>query len=147
MTIMRPNAFREGSSSEALAQPSSLSAAPEEPLKVSQSKGCLAPCAREQKAHRSKRTEASWASLSNNMFLMPYFCTGAFPPFLCTHKTPSTLPPPPPPAQLGHSPDMFSWKMTFVPFRKFLPIRKTSSPPSTEQLCRLFFRISGMPAG
>lgn len=50
-------------------------------------------------------------------------------------------------AQPSYSPDTFSWKITFVPFRKFLPIRKTSSSPFTEQLCKLFFRISGTPAG
>lgn len=51
------------------------------------------------------------------------------------------------PFQLCYSPDTFSWNMTFVPFRKFLPMRKTSSSPFTEQLCKLFLRISGTPAG
>lgn len=44
-------------------------------------------------------------------------------------------------------PATFSWKITLVPLRKFFPIIKTSSPPLTEQLWRLFFRISGTPAG
>lgn len=42
---------------------------------------------------------------------------------------------------------MFSWKITLVPLRKFFPMMNTSSPPLTEQLWRLFFRISGSPAG
>lgn len=46
-----------------------------------------------------------------------------------------------------YPPEMFSWKITLVPFRKFFPIKKTSSSPFTEQLCRLFLRISGTPAG
>lgn len=41
----------------------------------------------------------------------------------------------------------FSWKMTLVPLRKFFPMMNSSSPPLTEQLWRLFFRISGTPAG
>ena len=45
------------------------------------------------------------------------------------------------------APAMFSWKITLVPLRKFFPMIKTSSPPLTEQLWRLFFRISGTPAG
>lgn len=44
-------------------------------------------------------------------------------------------------------PEMFSWNMTLVSLRKFLPMMKTSSPPLTEQLCSDFFRISGTPAG
>ena len=44
-------------------------------------------------------------------------------------------------------PETFSWKITLVPFRKFLPIKNTSSSPFTEQLCKLFFKISGTPAG
>ncbi len=40
-----------------------------------------------------------------------------------------------------------SWKRTLVPLRKFLPMIKTSSPPATEPLWRLFLRISGTPAG
>lgn len=45
------------------------------------------------------------------------------------------------------APAMFSWKITLVPLRKFFPMIKTSSPPLTEQLWRLFFKISGTPAG
>lgn len=44
-------------------------------------------------------------------------------------------------------PEMVSWKMTLVSFKKFLPMMKTSSPPLTEQLCNDFLRISGIPAG
>lgn len=49
--------------------------------------------------------------------------------------------------KLATAPAMFSWKITLVPLRKFFPMIKTSSPPLTEQLWRLFFRISGTPAG
>lgn len=45
------------------------------------------------------------------------------------------------------APAGFSWSITLVPLRKFFPMIKTSSPPLTEQLWRLFFRISGTPAG
>lgn len=47
----------------------------------------------------------------------------------------------------AYLPETFSWKITLVPFRKFLPIKNTSSSPFTEQLCKLFFKISGTPAG
>ena len=49
--------------------------------------------------------------------------------------------------KMATTPAMFSWKITLVPLRKFFPMIKTSSPPLTEQLWRLFFRISGTPAG
>lgn len=49
--------------------------------------------------------------------------------------------------KLSAAPAMFSWNITLVPFRKFFPMIKTSSPPLIEQLWRLFFRISGSPAG
>lgn len=49
--------------------------------------------------------------------------------------------------EIATTPVMFSWKITLVPLRKFFPIIKTSSPPFTEQLWRLFLRISGTPAG
>lgn len=49
--------------------------------------------------------------------------------------------------QLNFLPETFSWNMTLVSLRKFLPIIKTSSPPLTEQLWSDFFRISGTPAG
>ena len=50
-------------------------------------------------------------------------------------------------ASLIKVPEMFSWKMTLVPLRKFFPMMKTSCPPVAELLWRLFFRISGTPAG
>lgn len=49
--------------------------------------------------------------------------------------------------EIATTPVMFSWNITLVPLRKFFPIIKTSSPPFTEQLWRLFLRISGTPAG